>query len=232
MNSDLVLECIDLQKKYQIADSELCVFQDLQFALQSGEWISIVGASGSGKTTLLNLLGGLDSPSGGDVRWEGKTLLGVTESELGQWRNRYLGVVYQFHHLLPEFTAVENVAMPLWIRGVKKSQALEQAADMLATVGLRERMAHKPAELSGGERQRVAIARALVGSPKVVLLDEPTGNLDYHTAMAVQALIADLNARLGIAFIVVTHDLTFAAKAQTQYHLHQGCLTQVNVIPA
>lgn len=225
MSSDLVLECIDLQKKYQIGHSELCVFQDLQFALRAGEWISIVGASGSGKTTLLNLLGGLDNPSSGAVRWESKSLIGVAEAALGQWRNRYLGVVYQFHHLLPEFTALENVAMPLWIRGVKKAEALQQSAEILEVVGLAARGDHKPAELSGGERQRVAIARALVGKPKVVLLDEPTGNLDYHTAMAIQGLIADLNARLGIAFVVVTHDLSFAAKAQTQYRLHQGQLS-------
>lgn len=224
MNSDLVLECIDLQKKYQIGHSELCVFNNLQFSLRNGEWISIVGASGSGKTTLLNLLGGLDNPSAGDVCWEGKSLAGIREAELGRWRNQYLGVVYQFHHLLPEFTAVENVAMPLWIRGVKKQVALDKAAELLEVVGLCMRKDHKPAELSGGERQRVAIARALVGSPKVVLLDEPTGNLDYHTAMAIQALIADLNARLGIAFVVVTHDLGFAAKAQRQYQLHQGQL--------
>lgn len=224
MTSNAVLSCVDLNKAYKVGPESVSVIQDLQLQLNEGDWISIVGASGSGKTTLLNMLGGLDDPSTGQVLWGEQDIFKLSRKQLDSVRNQYLGFVYQFHHLLAEFTALENVAMPLLIGNVKQAQAYQSAKHILDKVGLHHRYDHKPAELSGGERQRVALARALVTNPKLVLLDEPTGNLDEHTALDVQNLIAELNRDLGTAFVVVTHDLSFAAKASQQYVLMNGQL--------
>lgn len=219
-----VLTCEKLTKNYQVGPDALTVLDELELELNQGEWIAIVGASGSGKTTLLNMLGGLDSPSQGKVTWVGEDIQQLDEKTLGELRNRSLGFVYQFHHLLPEFTAVENVAMPLWIQGMNKKVAKEKALALLEQVGLSKRHNHKPAELSGGERQRVAIARALVTEPAIVLMDEPTGNLDRHTAESIQTLLTSLNTRVKTAFITVTHDLQFAENAEKVYRLEEGKL--------
>ncbi len=220
----LVLQCLNLVKEYQVGPAPIRVLDELNFNLHEGDWVSIVGASGSGKTTLLNMLAGLDNPSSGQVLWGDHDLALLSESKLGHLRNRHLGFVYQFHHLLAEFSALENVAMPLWIQGMKKKEALKKAQVMLEKVGLGPRIKHKPAELSGGERQRVAIARALITEPALVLLDEPTGNLDGHAAAEIQGLIRTLNGQFKTAFVVVTHDLAFAGLAQTSYRLEDGCL--------
>ena len=222
-----VLECNQLIKEYKIGPAPIRVLNELNFNLNEGEWVSIVGASGSGKTTLLNMLAGLDFPTHGNVMWRQQDISELNEGQLGKLRNRHLGFVYQFHHLLAEFNALENVAMPLWIQGVNKADAKNQAADMLAQVGLAERVEHKPAELSGGERQRVAIARALITKPAMVLLDEPTGNLDSQTAEEIQALLERLNREIKTAFVVVTHDLKFAELAKKSYRLDQGQLFQL-----
>ena len=219
-----VLQCQSLIKEYKVGPQPIRVLDELNFNLQAGDWVSIVGASGSGKTTLLNMLAGLDLPTSGSVNWAGKDISQLSESELGKFRNKHLGFVYQFHHLLAEFNALENVAMPLWIQGVNKNQAKEKAASVLAQVGLASRTSHKPAELSGGERQRVAIARALITQPAMVLLDEPTGNLDSHTADEIQQLISELNQKVNTAFVVVTHDQKFAALAKQTYQLTEGRL--------
>lgn len=223
-SSEAVLCCQKLLKTYQIGPEPIRVLNDLDFVLKPGDWVSIVGASGSGKTTLLNMLAGLDMPSSGEVLWDGQDIAKLSEKQRGRLRNQHLGFVYQFHHLLAEFTAVENVAMPLWIAGVNKKQAIVRAQEMLQRVGLGPRAKHKPAELSGGERQRVAIARALITQPKFVLLDEPTGNLDSETAKEIQHLLESLNQDLQTAFVVVTHDLQFAALAKQSYRLEGGRL--------
>lgn len=223
-----VLTCEHLTKDYQVGPDKLRVLDQLQLTLTKGEWIAIVGASGSGKTTLLNMLGGLDRPTEGKVTWMGQDVSNKSESEIGKLRNQNIGFVYQFHHLLPEFTAEENIAMPLWIHGTKKSQAKAVALKLLNNVGLGSRCRHKPAELSGGERQRVAIARALAVEPAIVLMDEPTGNLDHHTAENIQSLLRDLNGTLKTAFITVTHNLEFAGHAQKVYKLEDGQLVLKN----
>jgi ABC-type antimicrobial peptide transport system, ATPase component len=223
-NTQAVLKCQKLVKEYQIGPESIRVLDELDFVLYPGDWVSVVGASGSGKTTLLNMLAGLDLPSCGHVFWGAEDLAELSASKLGKLRNRHLGFVYQFHHLLAEFSALENVAMPLWIQGVNKKQALQRASHMLQKVGLQERVAHKPAELSGGERQRVAIARALITEPALVLLDEPTGNLDRDSAKEIEQLLQQLNAQLHTAFIVVTHDLSFASLAKHTFHLQGGKL--------
>lgn len=219
-----VLVCEHLEKTYTQGPQRLQVLSDVNLSVGEGERIAIVGSSGSGKTTLLNLLGGLDLPSGGTVHVAGRNLAQVNETERGQMRNRYLGFVYQFHHLLGEFSALENVAMPLLIGGMGLAAARQKSTAILERVGLGERLNHKPAELSGGERQRVAIARALVTEPRCVLLDEPTGNLDRQTAVEVQALLNELNQDFGISLIVVTHDEQLASTMHRRLLLKDGKL--------
>lgn len=224
--SDAVLECRSLSKIYQDGEHVVTVLQSVDLTLAAGEKIAIVGASGSGKSTLLNLLGGLDAPSAGSVNVAGEDLSRLTERQLCHWRNQRLGFVYQFHHLLPEFDARENVAMPLMIAGIKRAQALVTAGELLTRVGLSHRLQHRPGQLSGGERQRVAIARALVGSPDCVLMDEPTGNLDPHSAEQVLALIDELGQERA-SFIVVTHDPEIARHMNRTLELVDGTLREV-----
>lgn len=221
--SDVVLRCNGISKVYEDGDRSVRVLDGIDLALAAGEKIAIVGASGSGKSTLLNILGGLDHPSGGQVVLGGQDLATLSERALCGLRNRRLGFVYQFHHLLPEFDALENVAMPLLIRGIGRKDAWNSAREILARVGLQERTTHRPGQLSGGERQRVAIARALVGRPDCVLLDEPTGNLDPHSAQQVLGLIDELGAE-SASFIVVTHDPAIAARMHRTLELKAGKL--------
>ncbi len=223
-NNSTVVTCEQLEKTYSQGPQLVQVLKGVNLQVGRGERIAIVGSSGSGKTTLLNLLGGLDLPTSGKVTIAGKDLAQVDETERGLLRNKHLGFVYQFHHLLGEFSALENVCMPLLIARLSMAEATERARVMLDKVGLGARVEHKPSELSGGERQRVAIARALVTEPSCVLLDEPTGNLDRNTATEIHALMNDLNEKLEISFIVVTHDELLASSMERKFLLDDGLL--------
>lgn len=221
-----LLTCEQITKQFEDGEQQVSVLQDVSFTLNAADMMAIVGSSGSGKSTLLHILGSLDQPSSGEVCMQGQALHTLTSSQRARWRNQKLGFIYQFHHLLGEFTAAENVAMPLLIGGMRPAQAKQKAADILDQVGLSHRAQHAPSKLSGGERQRVAIARALVNNPALVLADEPTGNLDEETAETIYSLMLDLNQQLGTAFVVVTHDQHLAGRLPRQGQLHNGQLVE------
>lgn len=223
MNKNIIA-CRNLRKSYYQGELEVPVLMGIDLNVQAGDTLAIVGASGSGKSTLLHLLGGLDAPTGGEIRIMGQEIATINEEERCQLRNKSLGFIYQFHHLLPEFSALENVAMPLLIRRMNNAEAHDKAAEVLKQVGLGHRLTHTPGELSGGERQRAAVARALVTQPACVLADEPTGNLDRRTAGDVFELMLELNRSVGASLIVVTHDPDLARTAGRIFHLEDGML--------
>ena len=223
----ILLQCDNLSKRYQEGTVQTDVLHNVSFSVGEGEMMAIVGSSGSGKSTLLHLLGGLDTPTEGDVIFSGQPMSKMSSAAKAELRNRELGFIYQFHHLLPDFTALENVAMPLLIGKKKPAEINARASDMLKAVGLGHRGDHRPSELSGGERQRVAIARALVNKPGLVMLDEPTGNLDSHTAQGIQDLMLELSTSMRTAFLVVTHDMNLARQMDRVLHLQEGRLTAI-----
>ena len=224
MSERCVLECKDLQRVFTEGPEDVEVLKGINFSVTAGEQVAIIGSSGSGKSTLLHLLGGLDEPSSGTVKVDGTDINSLKQAERGRLRNRSLGFVYQFHHLLPEFSALVNVAMPLLIRRDDNKQAMQQAAEILDRVGLSHRLQHKPGELSGGERQRAALARAMVTKPQCILADEPTGNLDRRMAEMVYGLMLELNEENETAFVIVTHDQGLAEKMNKIYTLDDGVL--------
>lgn len=219
-----LLSCQSLYKTYREGSMETEVLKGVSFSVQKGELVSIIGTSGSGKSTLLHILGALDDATKGEVTFLGEDLSKLSANKQAKIRNQHVGFVYQFHHLLSDFSALENVAMPLLIGGTKPDLAKRKAQALLEKVGLSHRVSHRPSELSGGERQRVAIARALVNEPSLVLADEPTGNLDHNTALAIYDLMRQLNSESGTAFLVVTHDSELAAKMDRQMHMQDGLL--------
>ena len=219
-----VIEARGVSKTFRQGDLDVDVLRGVDFSVGAGESHAILGASGAGKSTLMHLLGGLDRVSGGEISVAGTRLDSLGEAELGRLRNRELGFIYQFHHLLPEFSALENIALPLMVRRRSRGDACDEAREWLDKIGLGERSSHKPGELSGGERQRVALARALVTRPACLLADEPTGNLDHNTASQMLELMLDLNRALGTALVVVTHDLEIAARMQHRWHMQDGLL--------
>lgn len=221
---DAVIACQGIVKSYREESTTTNVLSDISFTVNAGEQVAILGSSGSGKSTLLHILGGLDTPDEGKVLIKGQAIHALSSKQLAALRNRDIGFIYQFHHLLPEFTAVENVAMPLLINGTAHKQALAEATRRLEQVGLSHRLEHKPAALSGGERQRVAIGRALVNNPAIVLADEPTGNLDHRTGEQVYALLRELSEKQGTSFIVVTHDRSLAAQMDRTLTIMDGKL--------
>ena len=224
--AEAVLECRGVVRRFREGGSTLEVLRGVDLSVHAGELVAIIGSSGSGKTTLLQIMGGLDDPTEGEVIVGGQSMAHTDETEKGVLRNRYIGFIYQFHHLLPEFTARENVAMPLLIRRVPRVQALQQADELLSRVGLGERLDHRPGELSGGERQRAAVARALITRPRLVLADEPTGNLDSGNGEHVLRLMLELNRELGTSLVVVTHDHAIAAQMDRVMLLEDGVLSR------
>lgn len=222
--TEAVLACSQVAKNYSQGPQKVEVLKEINLQVRAGEHIAIIGASGSGKSTLLNVLGGLDKPDAGTVDILGQPFSRLSDNQRGRIRNQSLGFVYQFHHLLAEFTALENVAMPLLIAGIARSEARQQARQRLIKVGLEARLEHKPSELSGGERQRVAIARALANNPACVLMDEPTGNLDSRNAQAIQQLMTELSTQMATSFVVVTHDEQLANTMDVVYQLNDGYL--------
>ena len=226
--STALLSSQNISKFYQEGNQQTEVLKQVSFSMQPGEWVAIVGSSGSGKSTLLHTLGGLDQPSSGEVFINGQSLQKMTPNALAKLRNQYLGFVYQFHHLMADFTALENVMMPMLIGRQNKGEAQSRAEQMLSAVGLQHRISHRPSALSGGERQRVAIARALVNNPALVLADEPTGNLDHKTTESIFELIQQLNQEKQIAFLLVTHDLSLAEKLNRRLIMQDGVLREEN----
>jgi lipoprotein-releasing system ATP-binding protein len=223
--SEIVIEAKSVSRVFHQGKLDVEVLKEVNFSVAAGESHAILGASGAGKSTLMHLLGGLDHVSGGEIRIVDSNLSRLSETSLGNLRNRHLGFIYQFHHLLPEFSALENIAMPLLIRRQGFTAAYDEARDWLTKIGLEQRADHKPGELSGGERQRVALARALVTRPDCLLADEPTGNLDQHTAAQMLELMLGLNREMNTALVVVTHDLSIAQRMQFRWHMHDGVLT-------
>jgi len=229
MTKSIVIECKNISKQFADGELKTNVLSDVNLSVQKGDRIAIIGSSGSGKSTLLHLLGGLEKPTSGSIKVHGQDINRLSVKTLSQLRNQSLGFVYQFHHLLPEFSAIENVAIPLIIGGTKPKKAEQQAEDLLIKVGLSHRLVHKPSELSGGERQRAALARALITQPDCLLADEPTGNLDHRTAQGIFDLILELNESLGTALVIVTHDIELASQMGKMLTLKDGRLASLQV---